>query len=85
MQIASAIEQIESKYCSLASALDERARRHWAASEARAYGWGGVSAVSDATGMSPNTIRKGLAELADRQADPLAEVTTRLRKAGGGR
>ena len=85
MQIASAIEKIESKYRSLASVLDERARRHWAASEARAYGWGGVSAVSDATGMSPNTIRKGLAELADRQADPLAEVTTRLRKAGGGR
>jgi hypothetical protein len=27
------------------------------------YGWGGVSAVSDATGMSRNTIRKGMAEL----------------------
>ena len=85
MQIASAIEQIESKYRSLASVLDERARRHWAASEARAYGWGGVSAVSDATGMSPNTIRRGLAELAAREADPDAEVTSRLRKAGGGR
>ena len=85
MQIATAIEHIESKYQSLASVLDERARRHWAASEARAYGWGGVSAVSDATGMSPNTIRKGLAELAMRDADPDAEVTSRLRKAGGGR
>jgi hypothetical protein len=85
MQIATAIEQIESKYQSLASVLDERARRHWAATEARAYGWGGVSAVSDATGMSPNTIRKGLAELATRDADPDAEVTSRLRKAGGGR
>ena len=85
MQIATAIEQIESKYRSLASVLDERARRHWAATEARAYGWGGVSAVSDATGMSPNTIRKGLAELEARQADPDAEVTSRLRKAGGGR
>ena len=85
MQIAAAIEQIESKYRSLASVLDERARRHWAATEARAYGWGGVSAVSDATGMSANTIRKGLAELEARQADPDAEVTSRLRKAGGGR
>jgi len=66
MQLAAAIEQIESKYRSLASVLDERARRHWAATEARAYGWGGVSAVSDATGMSPNTIRKGLADLASR-------------------
>src|ERR1044071_9462353 len=85
MQVASTIEQIESKYRSLASVLDERARRHWAATEARAYGWGGVSAVSNATGMSPNTNRKGLAEWASREADPEAEVTSRLRKPGGGR
>ena len=85
MQIAAAIKQIESKYRSLESVLDERARGHWAATEARAYGWGGVSAVSDATGMSPNTIRKGLAELSARQGDPDAEVSSRLRKVGGGR
>src|SRR3972149_8183118 len=85
MQIATAIEQIESKYRSLVSVLDERSRRHWAATEARAYGSGGVSAVSNATGMSPNTIKKGLAELAARDADPDAAVTSRLRKAGGGR
>jgi hypothetical protein len=85
MQIASTLKQIESKYRSLASVLDERARRHWAASEARAYGWGGVSAVSAATGMSPNTIRKGLVELARRDADPGAGVSSRLRSPGGGR
>lgn len=85
MQITAAIERIETKYRLLASVLDERARRHWAASEARAYGWGGVSAVSTATGMSPNTIRKGLAELTAREVDPDAEVTSRLRKVGGGR
>ena len=85
MQIASSLKQIEWKYKSLASVLDERARRHWAASEARAYGWGGVSAVCEATGMSPNTIRKGLVELADRDAHPNAQVTPRLRKLGGGR
>ena len=43
--------------------MDERVRRQWAATEAQAYGWGGVSAVSSATGMSRKTIRKGLAEL----------------------
>ena len=85
MQIAFAIGHIESKYRSLASVLDERARRHWAATEARAYGWGGVSAVSEATGMSPNTIRKGLVELAAKDAEPDAEVTARLRMPGGGR
>ena len=83
MQLATTIFQIESKYRSLASVLDERARRRWAATEARAYGWGGVSAVSDATGMSPNTIRKGLAELAGDSAT--AGATSRLRKVGGGR
>jgi hypothetical protein len=85
MQVAFAIEQIESKYRSLAAVLDERARRHWAATEARAYGWGGVSAVSDATGMSPNTIRKGLAELAAREGDADSVVSSRLRKPGAGR
>src|ERR1019366_6475194 len=85
MQVVFAIEQIESKYWSLASVLDERARRHWAATEARAYGWGGVSAVSDATGMSPNTIRKGLAELAAREGGADLEVSSRLRKPDGGR
>ena len=85
MQLAFAIEQIESRYRSLASVLDERARRHWAATEARAYGWGGVSAVSDATGMSPNTIRKGLAELVAREGGADIEVSPRLRKPGGGR
>lgn len=36
--------------------------------------------MSEATEMSPNTIRKGLAELSARDADPDAEVTSRLRK-----
>jgi transposase len=85
MQVASAIKQIDSKYRSLVAVLDERARRQWAATEARAYGWGGVSAVSDATGMSPNTIRKGLAELAARKGGRNPEVTTGLRRPGGGR
>ena len=85
MQVAGAIEQIEWKYRSLASVLDERSRRHWAATEARAYGWGGASAVSDATGMSPNTIRKGLVELAAREGDRGSEVRSRLRRPGGGR
>ena len=50
--------------------MDERMRRQWGATEAQTYGWGGLSAVSDATGMSRNTIRKGLAELAVRKKHP---------------
>jgi hypothetical protein len=85
MQVRAAIGQIEQKYRSLVSVLDERARRHWAATEARAYGWGGVSAVSDATGMSVNTIRKGLSELDAGEVFASVEVSTRLRRPGGGR
>jgi transposase len=65
--------------------MDERMRRQWAASEATAYGWGGIQAVAQATGLSPTTIRKDQAELAARAAQPKMAVTVRLRRPGGGR
>jgi transposase len=85
MRHESSLRLIESKYRSLAPLMDERVRRHWAATEAQAYGWGGVSAVSSATGMSRKTIRKGLAELGVREFEPDAPVAARLRSPGGGR
>ncbi len=85
MQDPASAEQIAVKYLSLAPMMDERMRRQWAASEARAYGWGGVRAVSGAIGMSPNTIRRGLAELENRQAHPDAPLDLRVRRPGGGR
>ena len=60
-------------------------RRQFAASEAQAYGWGGVRSVSGAIGTSPNTNRRGLVELHERQAHPEASVGSRLRRPGGGR
>ena len=69
----------------LSGLMDERMSRQWAAAEAAAYGWGGVRAVSEATGMSPHTIRKGSAELAERAANPDTPITTRIRRPGGGR
>ena len=44
----------------------------------------GVCAVSCATGLSPNTIRKGL-ELSGREVDAEAASNSRLREVGGGR
>lgn len=85
MQDAIAIELIETKYQGLAPLLDERLRRQWAAAEATAYGWGGQQAVAQATGLSRQTIRKGQAELAARQAQPELGVPARLRGAGAGR
>jgi DDE family transposase len=60
--------------------LDERARRLFAASEARQLGHGGVSLVSRACGLSRVTITKGLHELDEA---PLA--LGRVRRVGGGR
>jgi hypothetical protein len=72
---------ISEKYTTLAPLLDERARRLWAATEARAIGWGGISRVSEATGLSRITIRTGLDEL---HSTP-HEHPERVRKLGGGR
>ena len=60
--------------------LTERQRRLAAAAEARVFGYGGVSVVARATGMSRATIHRGLAEL-DGEALPLE----RSRRPGGGR
>lgn len=85
MQNADLIRQIELKFAALEAIMDERVRRQWAAAEALAYGWGGVTAVSHATGLSVDTIRKGMEELAQRDIDPDAPVPARLRSPGGGR
>jgi Rhodopirellula transposase DDE domain len=79
------IERIRDKYIALHTVMDERLRRQWAAAEASALGWGGISEVSRATGLSRNTIAVGIAELGQRQARPEAPVPLRLRKAGAGR
>jgi hypothetical protein len=60
------------------SKRDERGRRVFAASEARAAGWGGLAAVSQITGIARSTIGRGLAEL------DVAPSQGRVRREGGG-
>jgi hypothetical protein len=55
--------------------LDERARRLFAASEARQLGPGGVSIVSRACGLSRVTITKGLRELEEAPLAARARAT----------
>ena len=57
-------QTITAKFAILQPLLDERARRLWAAVEARALGRGGISQVAEATGLSRATVRAGLQELA---------------------
>lgn len=72
---------IGEKFRALAGELNERQRRLWAASEARAAGRGGIAGTARATGMAVDTIRKGIAELDAGESIGAG----RVRKAGGGR
>ena len=85
MHDATDLERIQQKYTALDSVMDERLRRQWAATEAKALGWGGVSLVARATGLARNTICHGLRELAERADAPDAPLPALLRKAGAGR
>jgi transposase len=73
-------DAIKARFERLAPYLDERARRLFAANEALTAGWGGVTAVSQATGVARSTIGRGLAELRSDNAP----LTGRIRRPGGG-
>lgn len=81
MPDAQVVKWIRDKYLAIVSDLDERGIRRWAAAEARSLGWGGISAVAKATGISDRTIRNGIQEL----DDPQAPTADRQRRTGGGR
>ena len=72
---------IKKRFKALKPHLDERMRRLVAAAEAQALGHGGISAVSRATGLSRNTVARGMEEL-DSLPAPSAQ---RTRRRGGGR
>jgi hypothetical protein len=61
--------------------VDERARRLVLGMAAEAAGEGGTRAVAALTGMAPQTVAKGAAELASGQDPPAG----RVRRLGGGR
>jgi len=84
MQDAQVIARIRRKYQLLVPEMDERMRRQWAAAEARELGWGGVSAVAGATGLSRPTIVAGLREL-DQPAHRRSAEAVRVRRPGAGR
>lgn len=78
------IEGIRKKFQALTVIMDERMRRQWAATEAMQLGWGGISQVANATGLSRTTILAGVRELKAREAsEPLP--SPEIRRPGGGR
>jgi hypothetical protein len=73
--------RIEERWRLFEPECDERRRRLWAAAEASSHGSGGIGAVARATGISEDTVRRGLAEL---EAGERLQAG-RARRAGGGR
>jgi hypothetical protein len=93
------IDIVRQKYEMLRAAMDERMCRLWAASEAIALGWGGVTLVAKATGISRPRICAGIREFEQLGLIPMTPVTPpqfgprpnrvlwrdRIRLPGGGR
>lgn len=69
------------KYEVLRTALNERTRRLWAGTEAVACGRGGIAAMTRVTGLSRNTIVRGINDA----AEPHPLDVARIRAPGGGR
>ena len=76
------IAQTRKRYTLAAGTLDERGRRTLAAAEALAVGWGGITLVARATGLSRATIGLGVKELRGTVA---VAAPGRVRRPGGGR
>jgi DNA-binding phage protein len=93
------IDVVKQKYEMLREAMDERMSRLWAASEALTSGWGGISSVAKATGLSRATICAGIREFEELGLIPTTPVVPqrpepgsrrmqwrdRIRLPGGGR
>ena len=75
------LSELKRKFRTAWPHLDERTRRIMAASEALSLGYGGVSAVRRACGLSRKAIRKGIGEIQAR-GKPLVG---RIRRPGAGR
>jgi hypothetical protein len=73
-------DAIQARFDALEPFLNERDRRLFAASEARAAGRGGIAAVSRTTGIARSTIGRGLADL----RSGAVRCGDRVRRMGGG-
>jgi transposase len=78
--------EIQERYLKLKGSLNERSRRLFVASEAIAFGHGGIAAAARATGMAPSVIGRGIREVRAIEAGTAPELPpNRSRRPGGGR
>ena len=77
----STLTELRQKFHSVWPLLDERTRRILAANEAIGLGYGGVSMVHRACGLSRKAIAKGIGEI----EAGVAPLAGRIRRPGAGR
>jgi transposase len=78
--------EIRVRYESLQGTFTERSRRLFAGCEALAFGYGGIEAVSRATGLSRSTVKRGLDECREIEAGEVPKLSPQQsRLPGGGR
>jgi transposase len=75
------LAEVCQRFRALEPVLDEKSRRMLVAAESKAWGAGGISAISKGTGVSRQVIRQGLRELEQAPTHPAG----RIRRPGGGR
>ena len=75
---------VAEKFKALGPVLNEQGRRLWAATEALAFGRGGVTIVARATGLSRPTIYAGIRELRSGQVEAPSSSQRRIRRPGAG-
>ena len=86
MDTLTIVASVRQKFDLLRPIMTERMRRQWAASEALALPRGGMTLVSQATGLSRTTIWAGVRELQNPSASPRrVNDPRRSRREGGGR
>jgi transposase len=80
------VETIRHKYQLISPYLNEKSRRVWGAIEAQSLGYGGISAVSQASGLNRNTIKAGFRDLKEQEKPEESSCPhSRIRETGGGR
>jgi transposase len=77
--VMNTVAELSTKFLAIWPMLDERRRRLMAAIEAKSLGYGGVSLVSRACGLSRNTILKGI-----RGIEAGTSLEGRIRRPGAG-
>jgi hypothetical protein len=76
------LKGLQEKFVALMPTLNERSQRIYAATEARAFGRGGIAAVAEVSGLACTTIVRGLKEL---RGELSSTDPSRIRRPGGGR